>query len=118
MGAGASGIATAARKDLAGASAADLEAVAKELSEEDRAKFLDALKADATATEAPPASPPKPSGLAKGRAGLLKSFRTGELEKVVDKMEEAPAGGLAADSELRTMAGKMDHIASSHFRCK
>ena len=104
MGAGASGIATAARKDLAGASAADLEAVAKELSEEDRAKFLDALKADATATEAPPASPPKPSGLAKGRAGLLKSFRTGELEKVVDKMEEgaeAEANGApkAADAK-------------------
>ena len=41
------------------------------------------------ATAAPPASPKKPSGLAKGRAGLLKSFRTGELEKVVDEMEEA-----------------------------
>ena len=64
------------------------------------------------------ASPTKKSSFAKGRDGLLKSFRTGELEKVVDKMEEAPAGGLSANSELRTMSGKMDHIASPRLRCK
>lgn len=43
------------------------------------------------AAPAAPASPKSPSASAKGRAGLLKSLRTGELEQVVDKMEESSA---------------------------
>ena len=40
-------------------------------------------------------------GLEKGRASLLKSFRTGELDKVVDKMEEIDSAELEDSEELK-----------------
>lgn len=36
-----------------------------------------------------PTTPTSPGGTQKGRASLMKAFRTGELDQVVDKMEEA-----------------------------
>ena len=54
------------------------------------------------------ASPTKKSSFAKGREGLLKSFRTGELEKVVDKMEEGAEA--EANGAPKAASQKMDTI--------
>ena len=54
-----------------------------------------------TSPTSSPASPTTPSGLAKERTALMKSFRTGELDKVVDKMEETDSAELEDSEELK-----------------